>query len=177
LNEGTKEDLYPQERADQVLASFEGCKFFSTLDATSGYWQVPIAKESQHLVAFKSAPGPFQWTTLPFGLVKAPSHYNRCMTKVLDGLDAKRYVDDIIIASRTWEEHVDKLRQVLQRCREHGVKLKPSKCHIGMHMKEVQVLGHIVSSEGVSPDPMKTRAMAEMAPPTNVKELRTLSWA
>ena len=171
LNEGTKEDLYPQERADQVLASFEGCKFLSTLDATSGYWQVPIAQESQHLVAFKCAQGTFKWTRLPFGLVNAPSHYNRWMTKVLDGLDVKRYVDDIIIASRTWQEHVDKLRQVLQRCREHGVKLKPSKCHIGM--KEVQVLGHIVSSEGVRPDPMKTRAMAEMAPPTNVKELRT----
>ena len=121
LNEGTKEDLYPQERADQVLASFEGCKFFSTLDATSGYWQVPIAQESQHLVAFKCAQGTFKWTRLPFGLVNAPSHYNRWMTKVLDGLDVKRYVDDIIIASRTWEEHVDKLRQVLQRCREHGV--------------------------------------------------------
>ena len=90
---------------------------------------------------------------------------------MLDGLGVKRYVDDMIIATKSWEEHVEKLQQVLQRCRKHGVKLKPSKCHIGM--KQVKVLGHIVSSEGVRPDPMKTEAMREMAPPTNVKELRT----
>jgi hypothetical protein len=171
LNEGTVEDLFPQERADEVLSSFEGCKYFTTLDATSGYWQVPIEETTQSLVAFKCSFGTFKWTRLPFGLVNAPSHYNRWMTEVLHGLGVKRYVDDIIIASATWEEHVEKLRQVLSRCREHGVKLKPSKSHIGM--KEVMVLGHIVSEQGVRPDPEKTRAMVEMQAPSKVAELRT----
>ena len=171
LNKCTVEVIFPQERADDILSSFHGAKYFTTLDATSGYWQMPIADESQNLTAFKCAEGTYRWRVTPFGLVNAPAQYNRWMQEVLKGLEVKRYVDDIIVSGRTLEEHNRRLGQVLQRCREHGVKLKPSKCKIAWN--EVKVLGHIVSAEGIRADPEKLEAINKMAPPTKVQELRT----
>ena len=101
LNKGTIADIYPQDRADEILASFKGKKYFSTLDATSGYWQVGIEEASRHLTAFRTKKGTFMWRRLPFGLINAPAHYNRWMEKVLAGLPVFRYVDDIIIATET----------------------------------------------------------------------------
>ena len=115
------------------------------------------------------------WRRLPFGLVNAPAHYNRWMEKVLAGLPVFRYVDDIIIATETWEEHMALLncKAVLERCKVHGVKIniKGSKCHIGK--KEVEVLGHVVSSEGIKPHAKKIAAIVGMPAPTTSAELRT----
>ena len=160
LNAGTIADIFPQESADEILSSFKGARYFSTLDATSGYWQVPIEKASRYLTAFTTKRGTFMWTRVPFGLVNAPAHYNRWMEGVLAGLPVKRYVDDIIIATKTWKEHLRVLRLVLERCKEHGVKIKPSKCHIGK--KEVEVLGHIVFKDGIRPNPEKVKAILDM---------------
>jgi hypothetical protein len=171
LNEGTIVDQYPQARSDEILGSLHGCKYFSTLDATSGYWQVGIEKASQYLTAFKTKLGTYMWTRLPFGLVNAPAHYNRWMEKVLAGLPVFRYVDDIIIATETWEDHIKVLRQVLERCEEHGVKIKASKCHIGK--QEVEILGHTVSKEGIRPTAKKVAAILDMKAPSNAKELKT----
>ena len=169
LNSGTIVDQYPQACADEILSSFNGCKYFSTLDATSGYWQVEEA--SRFLTAFRTKYGTYMWKRLPFGLVNAPAHYNRWMEQVLEGLPVFRYVDDIIIATATWEEHMKVLEQVLRRCKEHGVKLKASKCHIGKG--EVEVLGHVVNSQGIRPVRKKISAILDMPAPTTAKELKT----
>ena len=76
LNQNTTIDVHPQARADEILSAFAGAKYFSTLDCTSGYWQVAIDKGSQLHTAFRCAQGTFQWKRLPFGLVNAPAHYN-----------------------------------------------------------------------------------------------------
>lgn len=171
LNSGTIVDQYPQACADEILSSFHGAKYFSTLDATSGYWQVGIEEASRSLTAFKTKYGTYMWNRLPFGLINAPAHYNRWMEQVLEGLPVFRYVDDIIIATKTWNEHMELLEQVLIRCKDHGVKLKPSKCHIGK--QEVEVLGHVVNEDGIRPVREKVSAILDMPAPRTAKELKT----
>jgi hypothetical protein len=93
------------------------------------------------------------------------------MEKVLHGLPVKRYVDDIVVATDTWDEHLDLLKKVLERCREHGVKIKASKCNIGK--AEVEVLGHIVGRAGIRPNPEKVKAIVSMPAPKTAAEVRT----
>lgn len=108
---------------------------------------------------------------MPFGLCNAPATFQRLMQSVLAGLDwCFVYLDDILIVSSTLEEHLERLRVVLTRLREAGLRLKPRKCHL--LMLQVFFLGHIISKEGVHPDPAKTEKVKEYPTPTDVTSLR-----
>ena len=117
----------------------------------------------------------FKWTVLPFGLINAPAHFNRWLDGVFSGTKVFRYVDDLIVASKTYEEHVRNLEEVLQRCLANGVVLKPSKSIL--FSEEIRVLGHIVSAQGVRPDPEKVQAIQKFAEPESRKHIKTvLGW-
>ena len=131
-------------------------KFFTTLDLASGYWQVEMDPASSEKTAFTTYSGHYEFTKMPFGLYNAPATFQRLMKTVLAGLVRTCcvvYLDDILVVGRTVEEHLDNLKKVFERLREAGLRLKPKKC--SFLRKEVEYLGHVVSANGVRPDPQK----------------------
>ena len=174
LNARTRKDSYPIPDIDTTILALGNKKFFSTLDLRSGYWQVRLAESSQEKSAFGVMGGLFQFKVMPFGLANAPSCFQRLMEQVFVGLIGKFvfiYLDDILIASETWDEHLIHLEQVLERLVESGLKLKPSKCELVVH--EVEFLGHLLTPNGIKMSPSKVKAINEYPVPKKVKELQS----
>ena len=144
LNAKTVQDGYPLPRIEEALDSLGKARFFSTLDLTSGYWQVEVAEEDKAKTAFTTPMGLFECNRMPFGLQNAPATFQRLMMTCLGDLNMKSvliYLDDVIVFSQTFDEHLERLQTVFNRLKEHGLKLKPTKCHI--LREEVSYLGHI----------------------------------
>jgi len=136
----------PLPRIDESLDALAGSKFFSTLDLLSGYWLVPLSPEAQDKAAFITRDGFWKWKVLPFGHTSAPATFQRLMKQVLSGLHWKTlliYLDDVIVISPDFDTHVSRLREVFDRLRAAGLKLKPSKC--ALQQREVMYLGHVFS--------------------------------
>ena len=173
VNAVTRKDAYPLPRVDDTLDTLSGAKWFSTLDLISGYWQVEMSPQDREKTAFCTHEGLFEFQTMPFGLCNGPATFQRLMDMVLAGMQWKNclvYLDDVIVLGRTFEEHLANLREVFQRFREAGLKLKMAKCRFCA--PEVEFLGHIVSKDGVRTDPRKTAKVAEWPPPTSRKEVQ-----
>ena len=174
LNDNTVKDRYPLPRIDETIDTLHGAKYFSTLDLASGYWQIELDEESKPKTAFTTEFGHFEFNRMPFGLQNAPSSFQRLMNYVFReelNVFVLVYLDDIIVFSRTLEEHFRNLETVFQRLREAGLKLKLKKCSFVKN--SVPYLGHIVSAEGLATDPKKISAMTNFPPPKNVKQLQT----
>ena len=175
VNDTTIKDAHPLPRIDDTLKSLHGAKYFSTLDLKSGYWQVPIREGDKQKTAFRTSSGQlFEFNQLPFGLCNAPATFSRLMDKTLAGLAwniCLYYLDDIIIFSKTWEEHLERLETVLQRLKEANLRLGPVKCTLAK--KEVYFLGYKVTPEGLQPDPRLMDAIRNIPPPTCVTEVRS----
>ena len=144
LNAATVKDAHPLPRIDDLLDALHGAKWFSTLDLKSGYWQVPISEQDKEKTAFRTSSGQlFEFNQVPFGLCNAPATFSRLMDRVLAGLHWETclfYLDDIIVFSSTWEEHLARLREVFERLRHAKLKLGAAKCTFAA--KEVSYLGH-----------------------------------
>ena len=171
VNEITHKDAYPIPRIDDTLDTLAGSKCFSTLDLKSGYWQVEVDPQHREKTAFCTHEGLFQFNVMPFGLCNAPATFQRLMDMVLSGLQWSScvvYIDDIIVVGRTFDEHLCNLKQVFERIHKAGLKLHPNKCQF--LQPKVQFLGHVVSTEGIMPDPAKTHQVKEWPVPTSVKE-------
>ena len=134
-------------------------RFLSSLDLKSGYWQVELDDESIPLTAFTVGPlGFYECVRMPFGLTNAPATFQRLMESCLGEMHLNWciiYLDDVIIFSTDPEEHIVRLRAVLQKLRAAGLKLKPSKCEF--FKDRISYLGHIVSKDGVETDPKKVK--------------------
>jgi len=174
LNGLTTSDAYPLPRVDDCLDSMNGSKLFSTLDLQSGYHQIRMAEKDAHKTAFATRSGLYEFTVMPFGLKNAPASFERAMECVLRNLQWQSvicYLDDIIIFSKTFDEHVERLEEVFNRLEKAGFKLKPKKC--SLFQKEVSFLGHIVSAEGVKTDPEKIEKVKNWPIPVNVTDIRS----
>ena len=132
LNAATIKDAHLLPRIDDLLDALHGAKWFSTLDLKSGYWQVPIAEQDKKKTAFRTSSGQlFEFNQVSFGLCNAPATFSRLMDRVLAGLHWETclfYLDDIIVFSSTWEEHLARLREVFERLRHDKLKLGAAKC-------------------------------------------------
>ena len=174
LNNVTLKDAHPLPRIDDTLDTLHGAKWFAVLDLKAGYWQVPIKEEDKEKTAFRtSSGGLYEFNKLPFGLCNAPATFARLMETTLAGLSWKSclaYLDDIIIFAKTWEEFLLRLEEVFQRLDEANLRLNPDKCDIGQN--EVSYLGFRVSKDGLQPDPKLLAAIADIAPPESVAEVR-----
>lgn len=174
LNAVTHKDAHPLPRIEESLDSLGKAKYFSTLDLASGYWQIGMSPDDQEKTSFTTPMGLFEWTRMPFGLTNAPATFQRYMQSCLGDLNYETlliYIDDVIIFSEDFDTHLQRLESVFDRLDEHGLKLRPSKCHL--FKEEVNYLGHVVSDKGVSTDPEKCKVIKEWEVPTNVKELRS----
>ena len=174
LNSQTKKDAYPLPRMQETMESMVGARFFSTMDLKSGFWQVKMAKDSQQYTAFTvGSMGVYEFLRMPYGLCNAPATFQRLMQNCLGELNltyALIYLDNVIVFSRTEEEHLHRLWVVFARFLEHGLKLKPSKCHF--LQDEITFLGHEISAEGMKLGTVNLKAIVEMAPPRTYTEIR-----
>ena len=175
FNAATVKDAHLLPRIDDLLDVLHGAKWFSTLDLKSGYWQVPITEQDKAKTAFCTSSGQlFEFNQVPFGLCNAPATFSRLMDRVLAGLHWETclfYLDDIIVFSSTWEEHLARLREVFERLRHAKLKLGAAKCTFAA--KEVSYLGHRVTEEGLLPDPSLLAAIRDIPPPTTATEVRS----
>ena len=173
LNARTKKDSYPLSQMQETMESLVGARFFSTMDLKSGFWQVKMSEKSWQYTAFTvGSMGIFEFLWIPYSLCNTPATFQWLMQNCLGELNltyAMIYLDDVIVFSRTEEDHLIQLRVVFEHFREHGLKLKPSKCHF--LQKEITFLGHKVLEEGMKPREEGLRSIAEMAPPRNYTEI------
>jgi len=173
LNSVTRRDGYPLPRIDELLDMFGRSKYFSTLDLASGYWQVAMEATDQAKTAFITSQGLYEFKVMPFGLTNAPATFQRLMNKVFKeeiGQFVAVYLDDIIIFSSTFEEHLRHLEHIFEKLKEAGLKLGKDKCEFCK--LELAFLGHIVSGQGISPDPSKIDKVKNFPIPKNTTELR-----
>ena len=174
VNDLTIKDSYPLPRIEDCLDALRGNTWFSTLDLASGYHQVLMDPKDAAKTAFVTNQGLFEFDRMPFGLCNAGATFSRLMEYILSGLQWETcvvYLDDIIVFSRSFEEHISRLEAVFARICKAGLKISPKKCFI--FQKQVSFLGHVVNAEGISPDPKKIEAITSWPTPTNVKDVRS----
>ena len=172
LNNVTKKDSYPLPRIDDILDKMSGKTLFTTLDLASGYFQIIMDDAAKELTAFIVENNLYEFNRMPFGLTNAPSTFQRLMNYVLRtvlGHFALVYLDDIIIYSKTLEDHFNHIETIFRLLHEAGLKLKFKKCHF--LKKSVNYLGHIISEDGIAPDPSKIDKIANYRIPQNSEEL------
>ena len=172
LNSHTSKDAYSLPRIEESFDCLNGTCIFTSLDLKSGYWQVEMDEKSIPYMAFTIGPlGFYKCIHMPFGLTNAPATFQRLMELCLGELHLQYciiYLDDIIIFSKTPEEHLHQLRLVFQKISEAGLKLKPSKCEF--FRTRLEYLGHIMSEKGIETNPKKIQVIWDWPHPTNITE-------
>lgn len=174
LNDCTIKDAYPIPRVNECLDALANSKWYSCMDLNSGFWQVALDPADKEKTAFATGSGLYHFTVMPFGLVNAPSTFERLMENVMRGLQWEEclvYMDDIIVPAMSFEQGIERIEHVLERLKAAKLKLKASKCVL--FKKQFSFLGHIVSEEGVWTDPAKTLAVSEWSVPQTKKQLRS----
>ncbi|CAA0843034.1 Uncharacterized mitochondrial protein AtMg00860, partial [Striga hermonthica] len=176
LNLACPKDHYPLPRIDQLVDSTAGCELLSMMDASLGYHQIPLAPEDQSKVSFVTSKGTYCYVVMPFGLKNAGATYQRLMDRMFRsqiGRNMEVYVDDILVKSRSSTSHVEDLKEAFKTLRTYGMKLNPSKCAFGV--RAGRFLGYIVTEKGIEVNKDKVKAILDMAPPKNVRELQVLT--
>ena len=171
LNESVCRERHLLPCVEQILAQLEGAKVFSKLDANSGFWQIELTPESAKLTTFISPFGRFCFNCLPFGITSASEHFQKSMSSILAGFDrVVCLIHDILVFGRSQSEHDNRLQYTLERIQNSGVTLNYEKYVLSQN--SVKFLGQIVDQNGIKPDLEKVNAIACIAEPTNVSEIR-----
>lgn len=182
VNAVTKRDAYPLPRVTTILDRLRDAKYLSSLDIKSAYWQIPLSEGSKEKTAFTiPGRGLFEFNMMPFGLHNAPATWQRFIDAVI-GADLEPkvfvYLDDIIIVTSSFEEHLKVLREVLKRLREANLTLNQDKCRFCL--SELRYLGYVVDHQGLRVDPEKVAAILNIPVPKSQKAVRqfcgTASW-
>ncbi len=174
LNTITVKNRYPLPRIDELLDRLHGAKVFSKIDLRNGYYQIRVAEQDIHKTAFRTRYGHYEFTVMPFGLCNAPATFQRLVNDIfaphLDSFVIV-YLDDILVYSKSPEEHEQHLNTVLSLLQRHQLYAKQSKCEFGV--TQTEFLGHIVSADGISVDPVKVAAVKDWPVPSTVKHVRS----
>ena len=174
LNKITVKNRYPLPRIEELLDRLHGARYFSKIDLHSGYHQIRVREADIAKTAFVTRYGSFEYLVMPFGLCNAPATFQRIMNTILrDGLDkfVLVFLDDILIFSRTKEEHEQHIRTILERLRTEKFFGRLKKCDF--FKTEVEYLGFDVGAYGIKPSLSKVQAMADWPVPTSVKDVRS----
>ena len=159
----------PLPKIQDLLSRIIHCKYFSSLDLCSGYYHISLTEEAKK-TAFAIADGKYQWNVVPFGLATTVSTFQYVMLKVLTGLNhfTFTYLDDVLIFSKSCEEHLQHLTAVIHKFKAAGLKIKLSKCQF--FKTQLHYLGHKISAGGLEPLPEKLKVIKNLAPAKNVDE-------
>ena len=173
LNSITIDDKQPLPKIQFVINKLRGSRFFTTLDVAAGYWHVPIDPQDIDKTAFVTHSGHYEWLVMPFGLKTAPATFQRIIQKSLGDLlnnGCLNYLDDIIVYSKTFEDHITLLSRVFDRLSRHHIKLNRNKCKF--IQQEVEYLGHLIGHNTVKITPSKVKAVSEYPLPITLKQVR-----
>ena len=173
VNKNVEIEHWPLTKVDIRLQGMSGAQFFSTLDLPQAFHNIPLAEESRKYFGFKAPDGLYRYKTLPMGFVNSMALFTRLMDTSMIGLGSfvSVYVDDLIVFSRTWSQHMDHLDQVFTRLQGAGLKVNLAKCAFAR--EEVPFLGHLVTRDGVKMDPAKVAALDNMPLPNDLTKLRS----
>jgi transposase InsO family protein len=174
LNEVTIKDQFPIPNIQEIFDMVGGSKIFSSLDLKAGYWQVKVHEDDKEKSAFRCHRGHYEFNVMPFGLCNAPSVFSRIMDQALGELIGKCvlvYIDDLVIFSENKIDHARDVGLVLEKLRQAGLKLKPSKCDFAK--EEIDLLGYKVGVNGISVNPEKVKAIKELETPSAVRHVRS----
>ena len=171
LNRAVRREKFEMPSVDFALGRLGGAKFFSKLDANSGFFQIVLDKQSQILTTFITPFGRYCYHRLPMGISSAPEVFSRAVQQILQGLDGvSNLVDDICVYAATKQEHDRRLKAVLSKLHDAGVTLNPDKCVFGA--SSLKYLGFLITKNGVSPDPDKVSAITKFPVPKDVSDIR-----
>ena len=173
LNAATIPDKFPIPRQSEILASLSGVQILSSLDTLSGFTQLEMAEEDVEKTAFQTHRGLFQFRRLPFGLHNGPSIFQCVMQGILAPylwIFCLVYIDDIVVYSKSFEDHIIHLDKILGAIEQAGITLSPTKCH--MFYDSILILGHKVSCLGLLTHLEKVHAITELRRPNKVSELQ-----
>ncbi|GAU33554.1 hypothetical protein TSUD_143470, partial [Trifolium subterraneum] len=174
LNKETIKNKYPLPRIDDLMDQLVGACVFSKIDLRSGYHQIRVKMEDVPKTAFRTRYGHYEYTVMPFGVTNAPGVFMEYMNRIFHSFLDKFvvvFIDDILVYSKSEEEHKEHLRIVLQVLKEKKLYAKLSKCEFWL--KEVSFLGHVISSGGIAVDPTKVDAVMKWGTPESVSEIRS----
>ena len=171
LNNAIQREHYPMNTVEQVTSIIGQAKYFTVLDASSGYWQLKLDESSSKLCTFNTPFGRYRFLRLPFGVNAAAEIFQRRMATMFEGVEGVQTIqDDVLIHGQTGAEHDEKVMQTLEMMHKSKLKLNKEKCKF--KRTKVAYVGHVLSSEGLQSDPEKVRAIREMHSPENVKDLQ-----
>ncbi|MCG8044622.1 MAG: RNase H-like domain-containing protein [Candidatus Thiodiazotropha endolucinida] len=173
LNQVTIFDPQPMPKLEDIINKLGKAKFFSKLDLTKGFWQIPLSENSKSKSAFVTPFGHFQFTVMPFGMVNSSASFVRLMKMVLSDFEdfADSFIDDIIIFSESWHDHLCHIKEVLEALRRACLTAKPSKCVFAY--KQIEFLAHIVGNGEVHPTQEKIKAIQNIPTPKTKKQVRS----
>ncbi|GFX98966.1 hypothetical protein TNCV_4301411 [Trichonephila clavipes] len=155
LNEVIRTQFYPLPNIEHRIETVTAAKYITLLDLTKGYWQIPLTPKAQRLAAFTTSFGTYHPLRMPFGLKNAPYYFSRLMAELLQGCKkfALLYLDDVVIFSENWDDHISHIDKVLERIRDARLTIKPAKCKFAQD--SVKYLGHVVGLGKRSPAQLK----------------------
>ena len=174
LNKFIQFDGEPMVNVDALFAKLGSARYFSKLDLTKGYWAIPMKESDKHKTAFSTPFGQFQFKRMPFGLKTAGAVFSRTMRRVLEPLELNclhNFMDDMLVATDTWDEHVEALQKLLNRLKEVNLVARPAKCFLGF--EQVSFLGHQVGCGKLKPEEDKVEKLRCAPRPETKKQLRS----
>ena len=176
LNKACPKDPFPMPQINQLVDATVGHPRMSFLDAFQGYHQIPLALEDQEKTAFVTPTGNYHYKVMPFGLKNVGSTYQRMMTRMFDpqlGKNIEIYVDDMVVKSKMVTEHLEDLGDIFDVLRRHKLRLNASKCSFGVGSNKF--LGYMVTHRGIKVNPDQIKAINDLKPPRNAKEVQKLT--
>jgi hypothetical protein len=174
LNKVTERIAYPFPYPEEIFSKLARARYFTVVDLTSGYYQVPLDPASRKFTAFMCSKGTFEYLVLPMGLTNATETFQKMMNTVLKGLTGKIcevYLDDIIIYSETLNEHIKHVEAVVQRLKQYNLKVKLSKCKIVQ--QKIQYLSHVISHCHIQPSTEKVKDLNKFQTPLNYSQIHS----
>lgn len=174
LNKVTIDDKYPLPNIDSILDKLGKAQYFSSIDLAKGYHQILVSKKDIEKTAFVTPVGLYEYIRMPFGLKNAPATFQRLINEILRDYINKIcvvYLDDILVFSTTLEEHQNSLEKIFRKLMEHNLKIQADKC--SFMKKETEFLGHILTKDGIKPNPNKIKDINQIMLPKTEKQLKS----